>query len=85
MLKTFATESSSTTVAVMLFVWNTVVVWCRIRTEQNGGAWCPRPQVGRDASEWLEIDLGELKVISLVETQGRFGNGQVSTYYVMCA
>ena len=43
----------------------------------NGGAWCPRPQVGRDASEWLEIDLGELKVISLVETQGRFGNGQV--------
>lgn len=54
-----------------------VVVWCRIRTENNGGAWCPRPQVGRDATEWLEIDFGELKVISLVETQGRFGNGQV--------
>jgi len=55
-----------------------VVVRCRIRTEKNGGAWCPRPQVGRDGAEWLEIDLGELKVISLVETQGRFGNGQVS-------
>jgi len=54
------------------------VVRCRIRTEVNGGAWCPRPQVGRDATEWLEIDLGELKVISLIETQGRFGNGQVT-------
>lgn len=51
---------------------------CRIRTEKHGGAWCPRPQVGKDVYEWLEIDLGELKVITLVETQGRFGNGQVS-------
>jgi len=61
-----------------------MVVCCRIRTEQNGGAWCPRPQVGRDATEWLEIDLGELKVISLVETQGRFGNGQVCIMCTCC-
>ena len=57
------------------------MVCCRIRTEKNGGAWCPRPQVGRDSTEWLEIDLGELKVISLIETQGRFGNGQVCLQY----
>lgn len=49
----------------------------RIRTEKSGGAWCPKLQISRDTYEWLEIDLGELKVITLVETQGRFGNGQV--------
>lgn len=48
----------------------------RIRTEKHGGAWCPRPQISKDVYEWLEIDLGELKVVSMVETQGRFGNGQ---------
>jgi len=49
----------------------------RIRTETHGGAWCPKEHVSRDAHEYLEIDLGQLKVITLVETQGRFGNGQV--------
>jgi len=49
----------------------------RIRTEQSGGAWCPKRQITRDVYEWLQVDLGKLKVVSLVETQGRFGNGQV--------
>jgi len=49
----------------------------RIRTERSGGAWCPKRQITRDVYEWLQVDLGRLKVISLVETQGRFGNGQV--------
>jgi len=53
----------------------------RIRTETNGGAWCPKPQVAEGITEWLEIDLGELKVITAVETQGRFGNGQVIIRY----
>ena len=48
----------------------------RIRTERNGGAWCPKQQISRDVYEWLEIDLGQLKVVTQVETQGRFGNGQ---------
>ncbi|KAK2174827.1 hypothetical protein NP493_772g00013 [Ridgeia piscesae] len=52
----------------------------RIRTETNGGAWCPKPQVAEGITEWLEIDLGELKVITAVETQGRFGNGQGMEY-----
>ena len=51
----------------------------RIRTEQSGGAWCPKQQITRDVYEWLQVDLGRLKVISLVETQGRFGNGQVES------
>jgi hypothetical protein len=50
----------------------------RIRTERLGGAWCPKHAISRDAYEWLEIDLQELKAITQVETQGRFGNGQVS-------
>jgi F5/8 type C domain len=49
----------------------------RIRTEKLGGAWCPKQAISRDAYEWLEIDLQELKAITQVETQGRFGNGQV--------
>jgi len=51
----------------------------RIRTEKNGGAWCPKSQISRDVYEWIQVDLGELKVITQVETQGRFGNGQVYT------
>ena len=49
----------------------------RIRTEKNGGAWCPRNQIARNVYEWIEIDLGAIKMVTLVETQGRFGNGQV--------
>lgn len=45
----------------------------------NGGAWCPKPPITKDAYEYLQIDLGELTVITLVEVQGRFGNGQVKT------
>jgi len=60
----------------------------RIRTELHGGAWCPKERVSRDAHEYLQIDLERLKVITLVETQGRFGNGQVhmliSQFYLRC-
>ena len=54
-----------------------ILYFCRIRTERNGGAWCPKKQIARNVYEWLQIDLGELKMVTLVETQGRFGNGQV--------
>lgn len=48
----------------------------RIRTERNGGAWCPKTQIAREVYEFLEVDLSQLKIVTLVETQGRFGNGQ---------
>ncbi|XP_052259022.1 discoidin domain-containing receptor 2-like isoform X2 [Dreissena polymorpha] len=48
----------------------------RIRTEINGGAWCPQHVIKRDSYEYLQIDLGRLTVITMVEIQGRFGNGQ---------
>jgi len=56
---------------------NTGVSSFRIRTETEGGAWCPKEHVSREAHEYLQIDLGQLKIITMVETQGRFGNGQV--------
>uniref|UniRef100_T1J7A6 Protein kinase domain-containing protein n=1 Tax=Strigamia maritima TaxID=126957 RepID=T1J7A6_STRMM len=48
----------------------------RIRKELNGGAWCPKRQIMKDVKEFLEINLHTLRVITMVETQGRFGNGQ---------
>jgi len=52
----------------------------RIRTETSGGAWCPGKQISTEANEWLQIDLEDYHQISLVESQGRFGNGQGQEY-----
>ncbi|XP_068918044.1 discoidin domain-containing receptor 2 [Tenebrio molitor] len=52
----------------------------RLRNDKNGGAWCPRQMVSRDAKEYLEINLKELHVITGCRTQGRFGNGQGQEY-----
>ena len=54
--------------------------YARIRTEIAGGAWCPREPITPDSDEWLQIDLGRVKVITMVETQGRFGNGHGKEY-----
>ncbi|XP_042876662.1 discoidin domain-containing receptor 2-like isoform X2 [Penaeus japonicus] len=49
----------------------------RLNVERAGGAWCPREMVGQeDLKEYLEIDLEAPHVISVTESQGRFGNGQ---------
>lgn len=48
----------------------------RIRIDKNGGAWCPKNMIGKDATEWIEIDLHEVKIVTATETMGRFGNGQ---------
>lgn len=50
---------------------------CRIHMELNGGAWCPKEHISKTVVEFIEINLRQLKVLTLVETQGRFGNGQV--------
>ena len=47
-----------------------------VRVERNGGAWCPRQQATHQPRDWLEIDLRQDHVITAVESQGRFGNGQ---------
>ncbi|XP_050301540.1 discoidin domain-containing receptor 2-like [Anthonomus grandis grandis] len=52
----------------------------RIRSEINGGAWCPHTQATPDSKEWIEIDLHSVHMIMATETQGRFGNGQGVEY-----
>ncbi|KAI5701081.1 hypothetical protein M8J75_005906 [Diaphorina citri] len=52
----------------------------RIRNEKNGGAWCPKAQISSEVREYLEIDLSRNHLITLTETQGRFGNGQGQEY-----
>lgn len=44
--------------------------------EAGGGAWCPREMVYREGLQYLEVNLGALHVVTKVEVQGRFGNGQ---------
>ncbi|KOB69236.1 Epithelial discoidin domain-containing receptor 1, partial [Operophtera brumata] len=46
----------------------------------KGGAWCPRNQITTESTEWLEIDLHTVHVITGAGTQGRFGNGQGQEY-----
>lgn len=52
----------------------------RIRTEIEGGAWCPDRPIGINSYEYLQIEFRQLFVINAVETQGRFGNGQGKEY-----
>ncbi len=55
---------------------------CRLNADKNGGAWCPAAPVSRDRpdSEWIEVDLGGMHVITGALTQGRFGNGRGVEY-----
>ncbi|XP_061719927.1 discoidin domain-containing receptor 2-like isoform X1 [Cydia pomonella] len=52
----------------------------RLNQEIKGGAWCPKSQITTESTEWLEIDLRSVHVITGVGTQGRFGNGQGAEY-----
>lgn len=48
---------------------------CRLKTEDHGGAWCPKAQITSESREWLQIDLPAVYMITATNTQGRFGNG----------
>ncbi|XP_046391310.1 discoidin domain-containing receptor 2-like isoform X3 [Ischnura elegans] len=53
----------------------------RLRHDKNGGAWCPRSQISKEAhEEYLQVELHTLHVITGAQTQGRFGNGQGQEY-----
>ncbi|XP_066250370.1 discoidin domain-containing receptor 2 isoform X1 [Euwallacea similis] len=52
----------------------------RLRNNKQGGAWCPRHMVSRNSREFLEINMGQLHVLTGVKTQGRYGNGQGQEY-----
>ena len=42
------------------------------------GAWCPAHSIDANSYEYLQIDFQEMKVLTVIETQGRFGGGKVS-------
>lgn len=52
----------------------------RLNQDKNGGAWCPKWPVTSDSSEWIEINLHKVHVITATGTQGRFGNSQGVEY-----
>ncbi|CAF1445603.1 unnamed protein product [Adineta steineri] len=52
----------------------------RIRTELEGGAWCPDKPIGSKSYEYIQIELHKLFFINAIETQGRFDNGQGNEY-----
>jgi discoidin domain receptor family protein 2 len=58
----------------------TVTFRCRLRHDKNGGAWCPKHMVTREALEYLEVNLHTMHVVVAVQTQGRFGNGMGQEY-----
>ncbi|PSN37828.1 hypothetical protein C0J52_26935 [Blattella germanica] len=51
-----------------------------LRVDKTGGAWCPKQQVERGVREYLEVDLGEVYVLTGVETQGRYDRGRGQEY-----
>ncbi|XP_069672630.1 discoidin domain-containing receptor 2-like isoform X2 [Periplaneta americana] len=52
----------------------------RLRVDKTGGAWCPKQQVERGVREYLEVDLGEVYVLTGVQTQGRYDRGRGQEY-----
>ncbi|KAK8724804.1 hypothetical protein OTU49_010927 [Cherax quadricarinatus] len=55
-------------------------IYGRAHVEVAGGAWCPRQIIYKEGVEYLEVYLGEEHVVTKVEVQGRFGNGQGKEY-----
>lgn len=49
----------------------------RIRSTIEGGGWCPKTLINSQSEEYLQINFSNLTVITLIETQGRFGPFQV--------
>lgn len=47
----------------------------RIRSENNG--WCPFNKISTTTYEYLQIDLVNLTVITLIELQGKFSEQPV--------
>ncbi|XP_066156834.1 discoidin domain-containing receptor 2-like isoform X1 [Euwallacea fornicatus] len=52
----------------------------RLRVERAGGGWCPKQQIEKGVREYIEIDLGEVHVITGVQTQGRYDRGRGQEY-----
>jgi discoidin domain receptor family member 2 len=52
----------------------------RLRSERGGGGWCPKAPVEKGVREFLQVDLGQVHVVSGIETQGRYNRGRGLEY-----
>lgn len=52
----------------------------RLRVEKAGGGWCPKQQVESGIREYLQVDLGDVHVVTGVQTQGRYDRGRGQEY-----
>ncbi|XP_060534695.1 discoidin domain-containing receptor tyrosine kinase B-like [Cylas formicarius] len=52
----------------------------RLRVERAGGGWCPKQQVEKGIREYIQVDLGDIHVITGVQTQGRYDRGRGQEY-----
>lgn len=52
----------------------------RLKTDNNGGAWCPKHMVSNALKDYLQVDLLQTHVITAIRTQGRYGKGQGQEY-----
>ncbi|KAF4518475.1 hypothetical protein B566_EDAN006480 [Ephemera danica] len=57
-----------------------LIILYKLRTEKNGGGWCPKQQVERGVREYLQVDLGAVFTVSGVQTQGRYDRGRGQEY-----
>ena len=70
---------SATTLSAFILICPLLYV-CRLKVDNNGGAWCPKHMVSRGLKEYLQIDLLQVHAITAIRTQGRFGKGQGQEY-----
>lgn len=52
----------------------------RLKVERAGGGWCPKQQVEQGVREYLEVDLGDVHLVTGVQTQGRYDHGRGQEY-----
>lgn len=62
-----------------MFFHSTISYFDRIRSETNG--WCPLHKISTTTYEYLQIDLVNLTVITLIELQGKFSQQPVGEFH----
>ncbi|XP_039286881.1 discoidin domain-containing receptor tyrosine kinase B [Nilaparvata lugens] len=52
----------------------------RLKLERAGGGWCPKQQVEQGVREYLQVELGDVHLVTGVQTQGRYDHGRGQEY-----
>jgi len=51
-----------------------------LNSERGGGGWCPKQPLEKGIREYLQVDLGQVHVVSGIQTQGRNNKGRGLEY-----